>query len=62
MAYWDFSGVIRIIQNGGIILETSRGYSNIEFSIKNTMETGFTVASWNSVKSVHVIQSMSKAG
>lgn len=45
MAYWDFSGVIRIIQNGGVIFEASRGYSNIEFSIKNTMETRFTVAS-----------------
>lgn len=45
MAYWDFSGVIRIIQNGQTIFETSRGYSNIEFSIKNTMETRFTVAS-----------------
>ena len=45
MDYWDFSGGIRVIQNGEIIFETSRGYSNIEFSIKNTMETRFTVAS-----------------
>ena len=45
MDCWDFSGVIRIIQNGQIIFETSRGYSNIEFSIKNTMETRFAVAS-----------------
>ena len=45
MDYWDFSGVIRIIQNGQIIFETSRGYSNIEFGIKNTMETRFAVAS-----------------
>lgn len=45
MEFWNFSGVVRIIQNGGIIFETSRGYSNIEFSIKNTMETRFTVAS-----------------
>lgn len=37
--YWDFSGVVRIIQNGGILFETCRGYSNIEFGIKNTMET-----------------------
>lgn len=43
--YWDFSGVVRIIQNGGILFETCRGYSNIEFGIKNTMETKFTVAS-----------------
>ncbi len=34
MDYWDFSGVIRIIQNGSVIFETSRGYANIGFSIK----------------------------
>ena len=45
MSYWDFSGVIRIIQDGQIIFETSRGYSNIEFGIRNTMETRFNVAS-----------------
>ncbi|MDE7231799.1 MAG: beta-lactamase family protein, partial [Lachnospiraceae bacterium] len=45
MAYWDFSGVIRIIQNGQILFETSHGYSNIEFGIRNTMKTRFTVAS-----------------
>lgn len=45
MDYWDFSGVIRIIQNGATIFETSRRYSNIEFRIKNTMATRFTVAS-----------------
>lgn len=42
---WDFSGVVRIIQNGKILFETCRGYANIEFGIKNTMETNFTVAS-----------------
>lgn len=45
MDYWDFSGVVRIIQNGRILFETCRGYSNIEFGIKNTMETKFTIAS-----------------
>lgn len=34
MDYWDFSGVVRVIQNGRIIFETCRGYSNIEFGIK----------------------------
>lgn len=43
--FWDFSGVVRIIQNGRILYETCRGYSNIEIGIKNTMETKFTVAS-----------------
>jgi hypothetical protein len=39
MDNWDFSGVIRMIQNGRILFETCRGYSNIEFSVKNTLET-----------------------
>lgn len=43
--YWDFSDVIRIIKNGATIFETSRGYSNIEFGIKNTMSTRFMIAS-----------------
>lgn len=43
--YWDFSGVIRIIKNGEVFWETCRGYSNIEFSIPNTMDTRFTVGS-----------------
>jgi CubicO group peptidase (beta-lactamase class C family) len=43
--YFDFSGVVRIIQDGEVIFETCRGYSNIEFAIKNTMGTKFTVAS-----------------
>ena len=45
MNEWDFSGVVRIIQNGKILFEMCRGYSNIEFGIQNTMETRFTVAS-----------------
>ena len=45
MDYWDFSGVIRIIQKDKIMYEASRGYSNIEFGIKNNMTTRFTVAS-----------------
>lgn len=45
MDYWDFSGVVRIIRNGRVLFEACRGYSNIEFGIKNAMETGFSVAS-----------------
>ena len=45
MNYWDFSGVIRITHRGETIYETSRGYANIEFGIKNNMATRFTVAS-----------------
>lgn len=43
--YWDFSGVIRVVQNGKTLFETSRGYSNIAFDIKNDMTTRFTAAS-----------------
>ena len=43
--YWDFSGVVRVIQKGEVIYETSRGYANIEFGIKNNMTTRFTVGS-----------------
>ena len=43
--YWDFSGVIRISQKGKTVFEISRGYSNLEFDIKNSMKTRFTIAS-----------------
>jgi len=42
---WDFSGVVSVMQHGDILFETSRGYANREFSIPNTMETRFMVAS-----------------
>lgn len=42
---WDFSGVVSVMQHGDILFESSRGYVNREFSIPNTMETRFTVAS-----------------
>lgn len=45
MDYWDFSGVVRVIQNGEAICEASRGYANIEFGINNNMTTCFMVAS-----------------
>lgn len=45
MEAWDFSGVIRVMKKGATIYEVSRGYSIIEFGIKNTMETRFCVAS-----------------
>ena len=43
--FWNFSGVIRVLQNGKIIFETSRGFANIEFGIKNSMTTRFSIAS-----------------
>lgn len=45
MEYWDFSSVIRVIQKGEILFESCRGYASIEFGVKNTMATRFTVAS-----------------
>lgn len=43
--YWDYSGVIRVVKNGNIIFETNRGFSCLEFNIKNTMQTRFTIGS-----------------
>lgn len=43
--FWDFSGVIKVLQNGKTIFETSRGFANIEFGIKNSMTTRFSIAS-----------------
>ena len=43
--YWDFWGTIRIVKNGNILWETSRGYACPEFGVKNTMSTRFTIAS-----------------
>ena len=43
--YWDFWGAIRIVKDGEILWETSRGYANAEFGVRNTMDTRFTIAS-----------------
>ncbi len=43
--YWDFWGVIRIVKNGKTLWEISRGYACVEFGVKNTMSTRFTIAS-----------------
>ena len=45
MEYWDFWGTIRIVKDGKILWETSRGYSCAEFGVKNTMSTRCTIAS-----------------
>ena len=42
---WDFFGVIRVIKVGNIIYETNSGFACIEFGIKNTMDTRFSLAS-----------------
>ena len=43
--YWDFWGAIRIIKDGKVLWETSRGCSCAEFGVRNTMSTRFTIAS-----------------
>ena len=43
--YWDFWGAIRIVKGGNILWETCRGYASVEFGVKNTMFTRFTIAS-----------------
>ncbi len=43
--YWGFWGAIRIVKKGKTMWETSRGYSCVEFGVKNTMSTRFTLAS-----------------
>ena len=43
--YWDFWGSIRIVKSGSILWETSRGYANAEFGVRNSMDTRFAIAS-----------------
>ena len=42
---WDFFGVIQVRKDGNIIFEKSCGYACLEFGIKNTMSTRFSLAS-----------------
>ena len=42
---WDFSGVVKVIQKGETLFESSRGYASLEFGIRNDMATRFSVAS-----------------
>lgn len=42
---WDFFGVIRVIKADNIIYETNSGFACLEFGIKNTMDTRFSLAS-----------------
>lgn len=42
---WDFYGVIRVIQQGEVLFERACGYASIEFDIKNSMSSRFSLAS-----------------
>lgn len=45
LEYWDFSGVVRVLQGGNTLWETCRGFASLEFGVPNTMDTRFSVAS-----------------
>ncbi|KAB8135740.1 beta-lactamase family protein [Gracilibacillus oryzae] len=42
---WDFSGVIQVRKKEEILFEKAYGYSCIEFGLKNTMHSRFSIAS-----------------
>ncbi len=42
---WNFSGVVSVVKNGNIILHQASGFACMEFGIKNTLETCFSLAS-----------------
>jgi CubicO group peptidase (beta-lactamase class C family) len=45
LALWDFYGVIQVVGRGDVLFENAYGYANIEFGLKNTMNSRFTLAS-----------------
>lgn len=45
MELWDFFGVIKVIKAGNVIYEMNHGFACLEFGIKNTMDTRFSLAS-----------------
>ncbi|MBP1907538.1 CubicO group peptidase (beta-lactamase class C family) [Paenibacillus turicensis] len=45
IARWDFSGVIYIVKEGEVLLETASGMACYEFEVPNTINTNFSLAS-----------------
>lgn len=45
LSLWDFYGVIQITQKGKVLFENAYGYANIEFGIRNDMNSRFSIAS-----------------
>ncbi len=42
---WDFYGVIQVIKQDEVLFEGAYGYANIEFGIKNKIDSCFSLAS-----------------
>lgn len=42
---WDMYGVIQVIRKGEVLLEKACGYASLEFGIKNTLTSRFSLAS-----------------
>lgn len=45
MDLWNFYGVIQVMHKGRVLFENSYGYANIEFGMKNDMNSRFSIAS-----------------
>jgi CubicO group peptidase (beta-lactamase class C family) len=42
---WDFYGIIQVTHKGEVLYENAYGFANIEFGIKNNINTCFSIAS-----------------
>ncbi|GIN72793.1 hypothetical protein J14TS2_32680 [Bacillus sp. J14TS2] len=42
---WDFYGVIQVVKKGEVLFKGAYGYANIEFGIKNKIDSCFSLAS-----------------
>lgn len=45
IAQWDFYGVVQVIKRGKVLFQNAYGYASVEFGIKNTMNSCFSIAS-----------------
>lgn len=45
IASWNFSGVIYVVKEGEVLLQTASGMACYEFEIPNTIHTNFSLAS-----------------
>ncbi|MCM3710219.1 serine hydrolase domain-containing protein [Sporosarcina luteola] len=43
--WWDFYGVIQVTNKGEVLFKNAYGFANIEFDIKNDMNSRFSIAS-----------------
>lgn len=45
MSLWDFYGVIQVIKKGKVLFQNAYGYANLEFELRNNMNSCFSIAS-----------------